>query len=34
MRPDGYVAWAAPQGETTGLTEALALVAGTDGGHV
>ncbi|RSM75624.1 2-polyprenyl-6-methoxyphenol hydroxylase [Amycolatopsis sp. WAC 01375] len=34
MRPDGYVAWAAPHGETTGLTEALALVAGTDGAGV
>ncbi|KFU77948.1 2-polyprenyl-6-methoxyphenol hydroxylase [Amycolatopsis lurida] len=28
VRPDGYVAWAAPDGETTGLTEALAFAAG------
>ncbi|HET6290792.1 MAG TPA: 2-polyprenyl-6-methoxyphenol hydroxylase, partial [Amycolatopsis sp.] len=28
MRPDGYVAWAARDGETAGLAEALALVAG------
>ncbi|WET77011.1 FAD-dependent monooxygenase [Amycolatopsis sp. QT-25] len=28
MRPDGYVAWAAQDGETAGLAEALALVAG------
>ncbi|WP_184905262.1 FAD-dependent monooxygenase [Amycolatopsis umgeniensis] len=27
-RPDGYVAWAAPDGETAGLDEALALVTG------
>ncbi|OXM53073.1 FAD-dependent monooxygenase [Amycolatopsis alba] len=33
-RPDGYVAWAAPDGETAGLAEALTLVAGPEGARV
>ncbi|WP_181772895.1 FAD-dependent monooxygenase [Amycolatopsis pittospori] len=34
VRPDGYVAWAASDGGTTGLSEALELVAGPGGTRV
>jgi len=33
-RPDGYVAWASPDGDPAGLAEALQFVAGSDGVRV